>query len=568
MIEQVSPRFPAAIAASIALAFSTLSNAQTFPPFPANGSSEGFGYFGVPVDLPIPTVNPPDYFLLEVKGADGGNAIKNNCSATGGKGALMFAEFPVGRHIEPGGTLRLIVGQKGGTGSATTLAASGGGGGGTGVLYAPPGTSEFIRLAIAGGGGGARASTNPVCLREHGRDGDFSDCTGWSGCGGTGGEADNGGGGGGGWHQRGQSGNGGGGYGGDPVLSPSGSSGGSAGNNGGSGGWGCGGGGGGHRKSGGGGGGFSGGHSSEDAGEGGGGTSFCDPYRVIGSPQYSYYALSGTHGSVWVRAFSSLGESPANPFVVNDELASTPRPSYTSSTQNRRNTIGLEQNTLCGSADENTADEWYRFDNTENVTRRITIRGGPQSEFRVMSVVGSMNAPFSSCNRLGGPNALGAQHDVPANASIWFRVSSVPSIGPTVDYTIEFEVSEAVLAVEAVRLGDPANPNAFLPGQTSGPVVGRTWDPIVDHTTFVPGSTGDVALLGSAELEVPVPGLGTLLVGDIFFSLTATPGQAFALPIPDDPSALGFRLYVQAASLDASSGVHLTNALDLTIGTH
>jgi hypothetical protein len=68
----------------------------------------------------------------------------------------------------------------------------------------------------------------------------------------------------------------------------------------------------------------------------------------------------------------------------------------------------------------------------------------------------------------------------------------------------------AAPASEVVRLGVPPNPAAFLPGVTSGPVLGGVWDPRLDHAAFAPGAVLDLAAISDAALNVPTA-FGTLL---------------------------------------------------------
>ena len=127
---------------------------------------------------------------------------------------------------------------------------------------------------------------------------------------------------------------------------------------------------------------------------------------------------------------------------------------------------------------------------------------------------------------------------------------------------------EVPSAEEVVRLGSPANPAALEPGLTSGPVLGKTWDPYVDHSSFLPTATVDVLGLSAAQVNVPLPPHGTLLcdpaalVVDLQVVAAGTP---FALPIPNDTSLLGLTLCAQAGSIHAL-GMQLTNALDITLG--
>ena len=127
--------------------------------------------------------------------------------------------------------------------------------------------------------------------------------------------------------------------------------------------------------------------------------------------------------------------------------------------------------------------------------------------------------------------------------------------------------SPQVGAQETLRAGEPANPLAFLPGVTSGPLLGSVWDPVIDHTTFVPNAAGDFLLLAGLPANLSLPPLGTLLCdpGSQILIATASPGVAFALPIPADPVLLGLSLCSQGASLNPG-GIHLANAIDLKLG--
>ncbi len=121
---------------------------------------------------------------------------------------------------------------------------------------------------------------------------------------------------------------------------------------------------------------------------------------------------------------------------------------------------------------------------------------------------------------------------------------------------------------EVVRVGAPPNPSALLPGQTTGPLIGRTWDPLIDHTSFAPAAVLDFMGVDlGPPINVPL-GIGTLLCtpppsGQIFFAL---PGSAFAVPVPSDCGLLGLDACAQGGSLGPALQVELANALDLVIG--
>ena len=123
-------------------------------------------------------------------------------------------------------------------------------------------------------------------------------------------------------------------------------------------------------------------------------------------------------------------------------------------------------------------------------------------------------------------------------------------------------------AQESVRVGTPPNPNVLLPGQTSGPVLGATWDPLVDHTSFLPNAQLDVLGIHAQALELP-SNIGTFLAlpapNSVY--LFSTPGVGFASPTPVQLSLMGAQLTAQAASIDGAT-VALTNALDIVIGAY
>ena len=128
-----------------------------------------------------------------------------------------------------------------------------------------------------------------------------------------------------------------------------------------------------------------------------------------------------------------------------------------------------------------------------------------------------------------------------------------------------------VMAVEASRVGSPPNPDVFLPGVTSPPVLGQTWDPVIDHTEFVPDAGSDFLILtpSPANLDLGLP--GTLLCGSPVLAMLVpaiAPGAPFPVSIPDDIHLAGLELCAQAGSSTDGVTFRLTNALDITIGTH
>jgi len=122
----------------------------------------------------------------------------------------------------------------------------------------------------------------------------------------------------------------------------------------------------------------------------------------------------------------------------------------------------------------------------------------------------------------------------------------------------------AAAAVEVVRLGNPPNPMALMPGLTSGPLVGSVWDPAIDHSSFFPGAIIDVLGLSSVAINAPSP-FGTVLCNPTVL-LADLAGAAFPIAIPANCSLAGIPLCAQGASTDGIS-ILVTNALDAVVGT-
>ncbi|MCI0636541.1 MAG: VCBS repeat-containing protein, partial [Actinobacteria bacterium] len=122
---------------------------------------------------------------------------------------------------------------------------------------------------------------------------------------------------------------------------------------------------------------------------------------------------------------------------------------------------------------------------------------------------------------------------------------------------------------EVIRAGTPPNPVAFLPGVTSGPVVREIWDPVIDHSAFLPGAIFDFAAITLAPLNLPFPPYGTLLCDVVTFPPIVFSGPAgvpFSIPVPNQCNLVGATLCSQGLSGNGVS-LLLTNALDFTIGT-
>lgn len=118
---------------------------------------------------------------------------------------------------------------------------------------------------------------------------------------------------------------------------------------------------------------------------------------------------------------------------------------------------------------------------------------------------------------------------------------------------------------EVVRLGTPPNPDALRPGQTRPPSAGQIWDPVVDHSVFMPSAVTDMIVISLNAANVYRPPFGTILCEQPFllrFTNNA-PGTPFNLAIPSNAGGVTFS--AQAASMDSSGQWQLTNALDCTI---
>jgi hypothetical protein len=111
------------------------------------------------------------------------------------------------------------------------------------------------------------------------------------------------------------------------------------------------------------------------------------------------------------------------------------------------------------------------------------------------------------------------------------------------------------------------NPSAFLPG-TNAPVVGGIWNPSIDHTSFVPTAFADFIAFGTQVTDIPVPGLGSILIGVAPFTVVpnVAPGTPFTIPIPNQVENVGVTLRTQGGSVQITGAISLANAIDIEIG--
>ncbi|MEM7307605.1 MAG: hypothetical protein AAF682_13085 [Planctomycetota bacterium] len=190
-------------------------------------------------------------------------------------------------------------------------------------------------------------------------------------------------------------------------------------------------------------------------------------------------------------------------------------------------------------------------------------------------LTGSSGGPlFDEAGRLRG-TLTGAQFDCSGQYgrfhNFWADVGLATWLDPlgTGAASLDgYEPCPPAAAGESVRLGAPANPPALLPGATSGPVLGATWDPAVDHASFATDAVLDVLVVGAGAVNVP-SAIGTILCDPAgpLLSFTSTPGAPFAVPVPAVCSFAGQALCSQGAAVNAAGAIALTNALDLTLGT-
>jgi hypothetical protein len=131
-------------------------------------------YPGTPEDYVIPPMAGD--LVVKLRGGDGGGIRFSGliCETTveGGSGATIDATFEVGfaaGQLQPGGTIRVMVGEKGesdskacGSGAASYAA----GGGSSAILYLPPNADasgmNWQLLAVAGAGGGAARPSSGI----------------------------------------------------------------------------------------------------------------------------------------------------------------------------------------------------------------------------------------------------------------------------------------------------------------------------------------------------------------------------------------------------------------------
>lgn len=228
-------------------------------------------------------------------------------------------------------------------------------------------------------------------------------------------------------------------------------------------------------------------------------------------------------------------------------------PGTTSDTEEFGHSVAVSGDVVVGGSIKDTVTETWQGSAT--VFRRFGTSWGEEQE-------------LTASDALAGERYGNA---VAATGGTVFVGSSQHDVGPNDQQGTVYAYTPSVPSAEVVRVGVPANPAAFLPGLTSGPVLGATWDPVVDHTEFVADSISDFALVTAGPANLPLGPEGTLLCDLtsplLAFVVSPAPGAPFAIPVPDKCPLAGLTICVQGGSIDGGLAAHLANALDTTIGT-
>lgn len=296
----------------------------------------------------------------------------------------------------------------------------------------------------------------------------------------------------------------------------------------------------------------------------------------------SWVATLGTDYYVAVGGYTNTsGVTAQGNFTLNlqcltndDCLSAIPLANGLTSGSNSGATTGT-QGASCGNLG---AEVWYAYTapGPGNLTVSLCAPGGTANYDTAMAAYtgtcGSLTEVACDDDTCGLQSEL--NFPVTAGTTYYIAVGGYTGVSGTPaqgDFTLAVRCTNCALpASEVVRLGNPPNPNAFLPGVTSGPVIGATWDPIIDHTSFVPGSLADFMIVTPLPTNSDFGAPTGVLLCDPTTSflkvITATPGNAFSFPIPNVASFVGVTLCAQAGSIDPGFNAILTNALDLTVG--
>lgn len=110
------------------------------------------------------------------------------------------------------------------------------------------------------------------------------------------------------------------------------------------------------------------------------------------------------------------------------------------------------------------------------------------------------------------------------------------------------------------RYASPRNPLVLEPG-SHAPGLGKTWKPRLRQAPA--GAKATILAIGGPLSGVSLP-FGTLLCSPLTL-LPGTPGQDFAIAVPNTSNLVGLGFCAQAAA-EGTPGLQLSNALDVVLG--
>ena len=91
------------------------------------------------------------------------------------------------------------------------------------------------------------------------------------------------------------------------------------------------------------------------------------------------------------------------------------------------------------------------------------------------------------------------------------------------------------MASGVLQIGNPPNPNVLQIGPSHRPIIGYTWDPVVDHTSFQTGALIDVLGIHVQAANVPsAEGTFLAVIAPSSVILFEHPGAPFQVHIPND----------------------------------
>jgi hypothetical protein len=259
----------------------------------------------------------------------------------------------------------------------------------------------------------------------------------------------------------------------------------------------------------------------------------------------------------------------------NDECAgATPITDGVTSGSNVGYTTSPQTATCSASTGSIGADMWYEYVAAGSGDLLVSVCTSVGGMATFDTILGAFSGTCGSLTEIAcNDDRCGLQSQIrfPVTSGQTYYIVIGGYNGATGSYDLVVDCANcAAASSEIPRLGTPPNPQAFMPGVTSGPVIGFTWDPVVDHTTFSTGAIIDFMILSPFPFNSDLgPPVGTLLcdpLASFFMYKITAPGVPFAFPIPPEPTIVGVSLCTQGGSIDANFEANLANALDITIG--